>query len=79
MHLNISANNLSSFFAGMFYLPTYYLSERTFYLWIQTLLQGFSHLLKEQITNKTVKSMVSYILFRIWNNYLESDGIKDIW
>lgn len=65
MHLNINVNNLSSSYAGMFYLLTYYLSERTFYLRIQILLQGFSHLLKEQVTNITVKSMVSYLLFSV--------------
>lgn len=77
MHLNISVNNLSSF-AGMFYLPYYFLSERTFYLWLQTLLQGFSHQLKEQITTITVRGIVSYVLFRTQSNYLESDCVKDI-
>lgn len=77
MYLNISVNNLSSF-AGTFYLPSYFLSERTFYLWLQTLLQGFSHLLKEQVTNITIKSIVSYVLFCIQSNYLESDCVKDI-
>lgn len=62
----------------MFYLPTYFLSERTFFLWIQTFLQGFFHLLKEQITNITVESIASYALFYIGNDYLESDCIKDI-
>lgn len=27
----------------------------------QTLFQGFSHVLKEQITNATIKSIVSYV------------------
>lgn len=77
MYLNISVNNSSYFFAGTFYLPTYYPSERIFYLLIQTVLRGLSYLLKEQVTSYiTVYSALSYVLFCIWNNYLESDCIK---